>query len=236
MFDIAVLFVCLCVQAMLAEFTGHDDAMDLYRHSTQLGIHEEGCIGYASMVCSTLVNSNNKHDQHYLYNIKNMKAVSVASDVMTWYTDRHPDNPCAYNMLGLLLERQKLLTKSRDVLDTCVQLLLSVSSGEGDDDDVRQRLDSVRCNYGRVLSQLDMNQSAVEQYKNIKKANFANQCGLADVYFRSRMYEDAYNTYQSTLEWLAPDDWHKSVILVAMAAVVYMFQGQDDAKLLLMQA
>lgn len=49
------------------------------------------------------------------------------------------------------------------------------------------------------------------------------------------MYEESYATYQSAVEWLASSDREKSSVLVAMSAMVYAFQGENDAKMLLFQ-
>lgn len=49
------------------------------------------------------------------------------------------------------------------------------------------------------------------------------------------MYEESYATYQSALEWLASNDQEKASVLVSMSAMVYAFQGEDDAKTLLFQ-
>lgn len=71
---------------MIAQRTNHYDAMDLFRHSSQLGFTSEGFLGYSNLVCQTLLNTKNKSDKNYLYNIKNMNAISVASNVLNWYT------------------------------------------------------------------------------------------------------------------------------------------------------
>lgn len=41
--------------------------------------------------------------------------------------------------------------------------------------------------------------------------------------------------YESALEWLATEDAQKAMILVAMSAMVYSFQGDNYAKTLLFQ-
>lgn len=64
---------------------GHEDAMDLFRHSTQLAVHPESAIGYGHWVCKTLVtNPSNK----IIYAIHNMHAVTVAHDALSWYTGK----------------------------------------------------------------------------------------------------------------------------------------------------
>lgn len=57
--------------------------MDLFRHSTQLGMHKQGALGYAHWVCQTLKDSP---IDAVIYSIHNMHAISVACDAMIWYT------------------------------------------------------------------------------------------------------------------------------------------------------
>ncbi|KAL0279062.1 UNVERIFIED_CONTAM: hypothetical protein PYX00_000699 [Menopon gallinae] len=227
---------CWIGQAMIAHMTGHHDAMDLFRHSNQLGTHPEGSLGYANMVCQTLLETKNKNDKNYIYSIKNMNAVSVACDALTWYIDRFTDNPCAYNMLGLLLERQKLYNPSCKAFQNAVSLLISSPRDKSQGDEQTDILDKALLNYGRSLTNVGKPEEAIEVLKQIRKANFVNQCALALAYFKAKKYEEAYSSYATTLEWLAPDSGFKSHILVAMATVVYMHQGMEDAKILLMQA
>lgn len=72
-------------QALIAEFMGYEEAMDLFRHSTQLSIHPESALGYGHWVCQTLIR-NPSHK--IIYSIHNMHAVSVAHDALTWYTGK----------------------------------------------------------------------------------------------------------------------------------------------------
>lgn len=53
--------------------------------------------------------------------------------------------------------------------------------------------------------------------------------------FIGERYQECYETYQKSIEWLASSDEEKAVVLVAMAAMVYAFQGADDAKSVLFQ-
>lgn len=48
-------------------------------------------------------------------------------------------------------------------------------------------------------------------------------------------FEEAYNGYTAALHWLAPDDGHKSHVLVALAALQYKFTNTEEAKELLIQ-
>ncbi|PSN51235.1 Tetratricopeptide repeat protein 37 [Blattella germanica] len=174
----------------------------------QLGIHLESCIGYAHWVCKTLKSNIDRTDPHYVYShIKN--------------------NPCAYNMFGLLLERQQLYQGAAQAFELALRVL------DNSKDDTLS--DMVRSNYGRVLVQLQQYEDAINQYKEVKKADTVTQCGLALAYFKANKYQESYSAYETALEWLAPTDGMKSHILVAMAAMAYMFQGVEDSKTLLFQ-
>lgn len=70
---------------MVAELCEYDEAMDLFRHSTQLGSHQQGGIGYGYWVCRTLMEAP---PHSTLYSIHNMHAIPVACDVLTWCTGK----------------------------------------------------------------------------------------------------------------------------------------------------
>lgn len=70
---------------MIAERIGHEEVLDLFRHSTQLGQHQQSEIGYAHWVCKTILNTKTNAD---MYSIHNMHAVPVACDALTWYTGK----------------------------------------------------------------------------------------------------------------------------------------------------
>ena len=81
--------MCIRDRAMIAEKMNHEDTMDLFRHTTQLVFHPESCMGYAQWVCSTLQRYNAKNDQHYIYSVKKMHAVPVATDCLVWTMGKH---------------------------------------------------------------------------------------------------------------------------------------------------
>lgn len=129
-------------------------------------------------------------------------------------------------MLGLFSERLRLYRRSAEAFLSALNLL-------SPDEELK---DKVLLNYGRVLLQVGRTEDSIKALTQIHAASFEGQCVLASAYMRGGQLAEAYSTYQSALEWLAPDDAHKSHILVAMAGVVYTYQGHQDAKLLLMQA
>ncbi|KAI4467992.1 superkiller 3 protein-related [Holotrichia oblita] len=70
-------------QAFVAEKLSPDDAMDLFRHSTQLTVHPQSATGYGYWVCKTILEAA---PHSVIYSIHNMHAVPVACDALTWYT------------------------------------------------------------------------------------------------------------------------------------------------------
>lgn len=61
------------------------EAMDLFRHATQLGYHSQAAIGYTHWVLDMILNSDSKKNSLNIYVTENMNAVFAAADVMTWY-------------------------------------------------------------------------------------------------------------------------------------------------------
>lgn len=78
-------------------------------------------------------------------------------------------------------------------------------------------------------------EEAVKAFHGVTEATFRSTIGLAYSHFKAKEYESSYAVYENALEWLANDDREKSLILVAMAQMVYAFQGENDAKSVLFQ-
>lgn len=94
------------------------------------------------------------------------------------------ENACAYNMLGLLLERQQLYRGAAEAFRTAQKLLDS-----GEDSTLN---DMVYSNHGRVLVQLHQYEDAICQYQQVKKADFITQCGLSLAYYKGEHWEHKY--------------------------------------------
>lgn len=155
-------------QAIIAETMGHDDAMDLFRHSNQLNYHSESALNYASWVCRTILESTKNVN---MYCIKNMHAIPVAWDAMVWYTENNPNDTSAWNMLGILSERLGLNTTAEKAFKTS----LSLCSDERD---------KILINFGRMLTKKGEYEGAIDIFKNIKEASFRGGCGLALALFK----------------------------------------------------
>ncbi|KAK9891016.1 hypothetical protein WA026_013349 [Henosepilachna vigintioctopunctata] len=73
-------------QGLLAEITDNEsEAMDLFRHSTSLGFHPQGAVGYGDLVCRKVTASPLNLTS---YDIEKLHAIPVACDALTWLTGR----------------------------------------------------------------------------------------------------------------------------------------------------
>lgn len=223
---------CWVGQAMIAEALVHHETMDLFRHAASLEYHHESCSGYAHWVLTNLLGKEKietSEQNMTLKDMKNMFAVEVASDCMKWYTERHQTDPCGWNMLGLLLERQDMLRSARTAFQKGYEeALLQVADAH--------QLDALRCNLGRVLTKLQDYDQAINTLQSVNIPTFASQSTLALALFKAQKFEEAYETYNNVLEWLAPDEEAKAFILMAMAAMQYSFNQVDQCKTLLFQS
>lgn len=91
------------------------------------------------------------------------------------------------------------------------------------------------CNLGYSHLKAGQPELAVVVFQSVTEATFESTIGLAFAHFKAAQYEASYSVYESALEWLATEEAQKAMILVAMSAMVYSFQGDADAKSLLFQ-
>ncbi|GAB1600098.1 tetratricopeptide repeat protein 37-like [Argonauta hians] len=217
---------CWIGQAFIADTVGHDDAMDLFRHTTELGNHVESLIGYGHWVCSMLLDES-KHDTPlYRYNIERMAVVPAACDALSKYTERVKDSPIAYNMYGILLERHGLYSMAKDALTQAMKLLEKNKTGDTD------FLLKVRCNLARVLSIRGEYKEALTQYKIIgNNLDFHDRCGLALTLFKAGNYCDSYEEYGKALKMT--EEYDSQVMTAQAISLLNMGQVKEAIDLLM---
>lgn len=105
-------------QGNVADLLSPSDAMDLYRHSLSIGSgipgQCEGAPAYAHWVITMLSDMQSKSLPSYRYSIIKMHAVTTAIDALVKYVALYPEDGCAFNLLGLLYERQGLFSKAEE--------------------------------------------------------------------------------------------------------------------------
>ncbi|XP_066601814.1 superkiller complex protein 3 [Prorops nasuta] len=210
-------------QGIIAEKLKSQEAMDLFRHSTQLDYHDCAAIGYAHWVLQTILDPNAKDDPLFKFSIKDLHAIPLASDALNWYIEKNPNDEYALNAHGLLLERQKLYKSAAQQFTSMLNLCKD------------EHKDAARINLSRILIVLGKYTEAIKLCKGIKNKSFTSQCHLALALFKAECYEDSYNAYEVALHHLTDDKSDKANILCAMAVMAYVFQGPEDTKTLLFQ-
>lgn len=215
-------------QAMVGELIAVDEleVMDLFRHCTQLDFNVESALGYAHWVCSILSDENKIKKNLYKYAIETMNAVPLASDSMTWHVRAEDDHTKveAYSYLGYLNANQKLWNAALKIYTKALNKCTD-----------QEEKDKIVSNIGNILLKMDKPLEASEYFNSISKATFKSTIGLALAYYRADQHQESYSVYSSALEWLATSEEEKSLILIAMSAMVYAFQGEADTKTILYQ-
>ncbi|XP_017884078.1 tetratricopeptide repeat protein 37 [Ceratina calcarata] len=210
-------------QAFIAEMISRKEAMDLFRHAMQLGYHDQAAIGYAHWVLNTILHVRGNMEALDVYIIENMHAVMVAADAMTWYIEHHPDDRCARNAYGLLLERQRLHRSAAE------QFAAAVCNSN------KEANDLVCVNLARVLIRLKKYNEAIKLCQAVTNATYNSQCHLALALFKAEKYEESYSTYETALHSFANTETERAYTLCAMAAIAHTFERVNDAKTLLFQ-
>ncbi|CAN0074756.1 unnamed protein product [Lampetra planeri] len=218
-------------QALIAETIGSDEAMDLFRHTTELGMHVEGALGYVHWVCTTL------HQQQpgrggaatapapaVPYSVERMGAVPSAHLAACKYIERHPEDAVALTMLGLLSEHLDLHRQAVDAYHRALEVIRS--SGE------QEKLNWALRNYGRALHAAGRYGEAAATFRAVSPAHFDDAAGLALALFKLGKLEESIAAYERALA-AAASDADRSLVLTALAAVEFRRGRHDAAKTLL---
>lgn len=223
-------------QALIAEDVGEtEEAIDLFRHCTELGFNKQSALGYANRVCSILDESPRLDNilPKYRYVINKMNAIALAIDQINWYngyvevqagsSKTNVDSLC---FLAHLCVAKKLYKNAIKAYKDALIL---------PDLDQSQR-NKIMCDLAYVYLKVGNFKMAIEAFKSVKEADLKSTIGLALAHSKANDHETAYSIYGSALEWIASNDLQKSSILTAMSAILYLFQGETDAKTLLFQS
>lgn len=96
--------------------------------------------------------------------------------------------------------------------------------------------DKLYTNLGYLYLKLGQPEQAVSALNTVAHATFKPIIGLALAYYRSGQLQESYSIYNSVLSSVVgQNDEKAATILVAMASMVYAYQGETDTKTLLYQ-
>ncbi|XP_050089380.1 tetratricopeptide repeat protein 37 [Anopheles aquasalis] len=221
-------------QAIIAECAGHpDEAMDLFRHCTQLGYHPESSLGYAHWVCMVMADESYRDNERYRFAIDDMHALAVSHDSITWHCAHRGDEATvpALRFLGNISSRLGLW---RTATDAYYRALGAVDRESSPADNTAR--DEILCDLGYCLMKLQRYSEAVKCYQDMRsEPSFTGSIGRAQAFFRATQYQESYEEYEKALNYHAKTDLDKAYVLIAMSAMVYAFQGEADAKTILFQ-
>ncbi|XP_067838960.1 superkiller complex protein 3 isoform X2 [Heptranchias perlo] len=216
--------MCWIGQALIAEAVGSYETMDLFRHTTELGVNTEGAKGYAHWVCATLQDKSNRNSELYKYNIVQMNAISAAQVVMSKYTERIQTDATAFTMLGYLNEYLNLKKQAGAAYHRAVVLLQNTEDEE--------KLKYARRNWARALCAAGQYQEAIQAYKLNPLVEIDDITGLALAYLKKGLLQESAKAYEKALT-AARTEKEKAHILIALAMIEFKKNRMDNAKTLL---
>ncbi|XP_046856769.1 tetratricopeptide repeat protein 37-like [Xenia sp. Carnegie-2017] len=221
-------------QATIAEMYALPEAMDLYRHSSELGAHVEAYIGFSHWACQSLLLSKANETSRILkgkpyadlshLTKKLGNIVIAASDALSKYTDQIHNNSCAYNMYGILLEHQRLYGQAEEAYKRSLGLLENNVTPNNDHCNI------VRANYARVLSSLEKWSESIHTYQQITAmSDFYCVVRLALAYLKLGDLNQSCHAYEQAFQ-LSSNDSLKSNVKAALGMLGYMLGDIDVSK------
>ncbi|KAL5004760.1 hypothetical protein ScPMuIL_018216 [Solemya velum] len=214
---------CWIGQALIAEAIGDEESMDLFRHTTELGHHSEGAMGYASWVCAMIKNDSKHQTEMFKYAIQQMAALPAASDALSRYLDREKTNHTAYNLYGLLLEQQGLYKMAAKAFKSAI-VLLEENPRLGDDHF------NIASNYTRCQCAAGQFEDALVQFYALDGiSKFDDICNFGLSLYKVGKYEESFKAYERA-ESIASTDAEKSHVHAALGIVAYKFGDTEGAK------
>ncbi|EDW01165.1 tetratricopeptide repeat protein 37 [Drosophila grimshawi] len=215
-------------QALIAETIGdHEEAFDLFRHCQQFEYHPEAALGYAHWVCHVLSDATLRAKPHNKHAFEHMYADIYALDAINWYVQNEEAEASVSSLTfqGFLCARQKLYQQAINAFTrACKQCEPGADR------------DQLYTNLGYLYLKLGQPEQAVSALNTVTHATFKPIIGLALAYYRTGHLQESYSIYESVLNTVVEQDDEKiATILVAMASMLYAYQGETDTKTLLSQ-
>lgn len=166
-------------QAWIAELIGeNDEAMDLFRHCTQLGYHHESSSGYSNFVCSVLNKPDYASNPKYEYAIDRMHAIPLALDNIKWHCLNESEATFeAWCFVGYLSKSQKLYNQSIHAYERAVELT----------EDVALK-DKCLTDLGFCYFKVNEHNKAKKAFSDVKEATFMSTVGLALAFYKGKLY------------------------------------------------
>lgn len=215
-------------QALIAEaICEEEEAVDLFRHCQQFDYHAESSLGYAQWICHILSDGKKSLLPHYKHAVESMYADIIALDAINWFVinEENEAPSSALSLQGFLNERQRLYRPAAKAYAKAAEKAIPGAER-----------DLMFSNLGYVHLKLNEPNEAIIAFNKVTQASFKPIIGLALAYYKAGQHQESYSVYNSVLKSVAGIEDEKAArILVAMASMVYAFQGEADTKTILYQ-
>ncbi|XP_033155918.1 tetratricopeptide repeat protein 37 [Drosophila mauritiana] len=215
-------------QAMVAESIGdREEAFDLFRHCQQFDYHPEAALGFAHWVCEMLSTPGSGDKPRIKHAIEHMYADVHALDAINWYVQNEETEAttASLSFQGFLYARKKLYRQAIEAFTRACKLCEPGADR-----------DKLYTNLGYLYLKIDQPEQAAHALNTVAHATFKPIIGLAQAYYRAGQLQESYSIYNSVLANVVDHgDDKAATILVAMASMIYDFQGEADTKTLLYQ-
>uniref|UniRef100_H2XVM3 Tetratricopeptide repeat protein 37 n=1 Tax=Ciona intestinalis TaxID=7719 RepID=H2XVM3_CIOIN len=213
-------------QAAIAGMIGSNEAMDLFRHSTELGLHMQAACGYSSRVCNLLYECKDRSDKNYVENIHKLNGISAAVVQLSKYCQRNPACPHSITMLAYLLEESGLFPLSEKYYYQALTLLQSELTDVKTDD---KKVDRAKSNYARILYTNGKYSEAISAYKSISQPLHHDLCMLALSLYMAGKLNDSNNILDQANQ-MVEDTKQKDLIKLAKAIIFSELKKNKESK------
>lgn len=167
-------------QGIIAESIGEkDEAMDLFRHCTQLGFHYESSVSYPNYVCSVLDEPDYASVPKYEYAIDRMFAIPLALDNINWHSMLECDNFETWTYVGYLSRCQGLWNRAIEAYEKAAKL------AEG------TKRDKCLVDLGYSYLKVEKNSEAAKTFAEVSEATFISTIGLALAFYKGLCHRNS---------------------------------------------
>jgi len=179
-------------QALIAEEIKPSEAMDLFRHSTELSYNSQAISGYTWWLCHTIASYPNSVQNKQ--NANELRKIITTIPKMWTFCRRNFDRSASWFSLGFLFEQDNLWKDAEVAYENSYKML----------DDKKSNMMSINIatTYAKALSRNSKHIEAVEVYKKIsgsEQLNFWHFIVLGSVLSKAQENDEAEIVYNKAI-------------------------------------
>ncbi|KAK2703360.1 tetratricopeptide repeat protein 37-like isoform X2 [Artemia franciscana] len=184
-------------QALIAETVRPGEAMDLFHHSLSQQGHQGAVKGYAEWTLNAL-KEGTSISSHVQYALENLHAVSTALECLEKLEALGRMDLWSKSAYALLLEKAGFPRKAKRLFEEISESV--------DEHISSQAKDSIFSNLGRCELLSGEYENALVHYSMIQEPSASTCCGLGLAQYYGGYKEEAMQTFDGALSWLANDE------------------------------